>query len=339
MHINYILNLGKYVKSYIASGSFELVGNALAEVKYIYPAFGNFELTGNANVIGPIIQYSGSGSLEINGFSTVSIPIKLYKNIKFYINQTGTTTNNKKYSVYKIQGTANSPIYAATDTLSTALFDNNNLFTDSEIARILSSKYTSEVAKYESLINYINNKLNNIPLPVDNVYLSNIKFHLNEFYVNLDNQNKKVISVVGTEQNPKYVSNTQIADNANALTQPENVEYVTSTNEKSITNYENKLNIIDNKISGMTPPTNNPAKTNTKFKIKEDGYNNYNKPVRVKSVIGGTSQVYYESNEGIYKENRLLDDSEAAIYFKQKYNNNLNKYVEKLAEINGRLNA
>lgn len=284
-------------------------------------------------------KYVGSGSFELVGNAAVNIPQKTFSGIKFYVNQTGTTANNQKYSVYQIQGTGNSPIYAASDTLSTKLFNNNNLFTDSEITSILTSKYENELIKYNNLINYINNKLNTIPLPVDHVYLSNIKFNLKEVYVNLESQNKKVISIIGTEQNPEYVSDTQIADKNNALTQPENVEYVLGNNEKSILNYENKLNIINNKISGMTPPTNNLIKTNSKFKIREDGYNNYNRPVNINSVIGGTSQIYYNSNEGVYKENQLLDDSEAAVYFSRKYDSQLNKYISKLAEINGRLNA
>ena len=89
----------------------------------------------------------------------------------------------------------------------------------------------------------------------------------------------------------------------------------------------------------MTPPANISKKTNTKFTIKQDGFNDLNQSVSVKSVIGSTNQIYYDSDEGAYKEQQLLDNSEASAYFSQKYDNQLNKYFEKLAEINGRINA
>jgi hypothetical protein len=283
--------------------------------------------------------YVGSGSFELVGSASANIAQKYFSGIKFYINQTGTTVDNKKYSIYQVQGTGNSPIYATSNTLSFQFLNNDNLFTDSEITTILSNKYNNKVVKYENLISYINNKLNTVPLPVDKVYLSNIKFNLNEVYVNLENENKKVISIVGTENNPEYISDNQVSNNDNALAQTENIEYVINKNDKSIAKYENKLNYINNKISGMTPPLNTLIKTNAKFRIKEDGFNDFNKAVNIRSVMGSTYQIYYDSNEGVYKENQLLDASEAAVHFQQKYDNNLSKYIAKLNEINGRLNA
>lgn len=339
MHINYILNLGTYRKSYIASGSFELAGSAEAKVKYIYPAFGDFELTGDATVVGPILRYSGSGSFELDGIATIKIPPKLYKDIKFNINQIGTTYDNKQYTVYQIQGVNGEPSYASTNSLILELFNNNNLFTDSEIASILTTKYFDEKTKYENIIAYIDNKLNTVPLPTNNEFLTNVKFNLKETFVNLSSQNKQVISILGLEQNPEYVSDSQIADGANALTNPENVEYTTTKNNNLIITYEDKLNVINNKISGIIPPVNVVVNTNAKFYIKQNGLNNLNQSVNINSIIGSTSQIYYDSKEGIYKENQLLDDSEATGYFSQKYDNQLNKYIEKLAEINGRLNA
>lgn len=339
MHINYILNLETYRKSYIASGSFELAGSAEAKVKYIYPAFGDFELTGDATVVGPILRYSGSGSLELDGIVTIKIPPKLYKYIKFNINQIGTTYDNKQYTVYQIQGVNGKPSYASTNSLISELFNNNNLFTDSEIASILTTKYSDEKIKYENIISYIDNKLNTIPLPIDNEFLTNIKFRLKETFANLINQNKEVISVWGIEQHPKYVSDSQIADSANALTSPEKTEYIINKNNNLIVAYEEKLNTINNKIAGMTPPINTTFNTNIKFNIKQDGFDNLNHAVSITSVIGSTSQISYDSEEATYKQNQLLDDSEAAAYFSQKYDNKLNKYIEKLAEINGRLNA
>jgi hypothetical protein len=64
-----------------------------------------------------------------------------------------------------------------------------------------------------------------------------------------------------------------------------------------------------------------------------------NQAVSVKGVIGTTVQKYYDSNQGVYTENQLLDDSQTVDYFSQKYNDKLNDYAQKLAEINGRLNA
>ena len=339
MHINYILNLGTYRKSYIASGSFELAGSAEAKVKYIYPAFGDFELIGDAIVVGPVLRYSGFGSFEIDGITTIKIPPKLYKDVKFDINQIGTTYDNKQYTVYQIQGVNGKPLYASTNSLTSELFNNNSLFTDSEIASILTTKYFDEKTKYENIIAYIDNKLNTVPLPVNNEFLTSVKFNLKETFVNLLNQNKQVISILGLEQNPEYVSNSQIADGVDALTNPENVEYTTTKNNNLIIAYENKLNVINNKISGMSPPVNVVVNTISKFYIKQNGFNNLNQSVNINSIIGSTSQIYYNSKEGIYEENQLLDDSEAATYFSQKYDNKLNKYIEKLAEINGRLNA
>ncbi len=338
MHINYILNLGRYRKSYEGSGSFELAGSAIAKFKIIYPATGDFELVGEAGAKQKLF-YTASGSFELSGTSGVIIPPKVYNNIKFNINQVGTTYNNKKYTVFQIQGVGNQPIYGASNTLENELFDNNNLFTDSELASILTNKYNNEITRYNEVINYINQKLSTTPLPSDDEVITNIKFNLKETFVNLLNENKEVISVWGEEKNPEYVSDSQIATGAEALTAPENADYTIEKNNNLILVYEDKLNIINNKISGMTPPTNIPQKTNTKFNIKQDGFNNLNQSVSVKSVIGSTSQIYFDSNEGVYKQDQLLDDSEATTYFSQKYNDQLNKYIDKLAEINGRLNA
>ena len=169
--------------------------------------------------------------------------------------------------------------------------------------------------------------------------MTNIKFNLQETFVNLLNQNKEVISVQGEEKNPEYVSQSQIAFGNKALTPPENTEYTQNKNNNLIFVYENKLNIINNKLNGMTPIINIPQKTNAKFYLKEDGFNNMNQSVAIKSIIGSTNQISYNSSEGVYKQDQLLDDSEASNYFVKKYDNQLNKYFEKLAEINGRLNV
>ena len=146
MHINYILNLGQYRKSYGGSGSFELTGSAIAQFDLSYIGSGSFELIGNAGTKLKI-PYNASGSFELIGSANVDIPQKVYKNIKFSINQIGTTYNNKKYTVYKVQGFGNNPIYGASNTLDTNLFDNQNLFTDSEITSILSKKYDNKIQK------------------------------------------------------------------------------------------------------------------------------------------------------------------------------------------------
>ena len=89
----------------------------------------------------------------------------------------------------------------------------------------------------------------------------------------------------------------------------------------------------------MVPPTDIPSYTNVKFTIKQDGYNDLNQPVMVKSIIGTSSKKYFDSIEGLYAESQLLDDSEAANYFSKKYEDKISTYVKKLEEINGRLNA
>jgi hypothetical protein len=102
---------------------------------------------------------------------------------------------------------------------------------------------------------------------------------------------------------------------------------------------ENKLDIINNKLSGMTPHPLSPIRTNVKFSIKEYGSNVSNQEINVKEVIGDTKQKYYTSEEEIYAENQLLDDSEASGYFYKIYKDKINAYTKKLEEINGRLNA
>ena len=184
MHINYILNLGISKKSYVGSGSFELVGAALTKFVVNYEGAGNFELVGSA-VVGPKYYYTGFGSFELVGKNNGKIPEKLYTNIKFNINQTGTTYDNKQYTVFQVQGVGGYPIYAATNTLQTNLFDNSNLFTDSELISILSNKYSNDITKYQQMINYINQKLNTVPLPEDKEILTNIKFNINETFIDL----------------------------------------------------------------------------------------------------------------------------------------------------------
>ena len=338
MHINYVLNLGISKKSYTGSGSFELAGSAIVNLDLSYIGSGSFELAGSGQALQKFL-YTASGSFEIVGTNNPTIPAKVFKDIKFNINQVGTTYDNKQYTVYQIQGTGKNPQYVANNTLQSDLFNNNNLFTDSEIASILANKNSNEITKYENIISYINNKLSTAPLPIDNEVLTNIKFNLKQTFVNILNQNKQVISVLGLEKNPEYVSDSQIADGANALTSPENTEYTINKNNNLIVVYEDKLDVINNKLAGMIPPTIVPVKTNTKFYIKQDGFNDLNQAVNIQSVIGITSQISYDSNEGVYKEDQLLDDSEAASYFSQKYDNLLDKYNAKLAEINGRLNA
>jgi hypothetical protein len=338
MHINYILNLGISKKSYVGSGSFELVGAALTKFVVNYEGAGNFELAGSA-VVGPKYYYTGFGSFELVGKNNGKIPEKLYTNIKFNINQTGTTYDNKQYTVFQVQGVGGYPIYAATNTLQTNLFDNSNLFTDSELISILSNKYSNDITKYQQMINYINQKLNTVPLPEDKEILTNIKFNINETFIDLVNKNNQVVFVYGTDVDPYYTSNSETVNNETSLTPSENVEYKITVNNNLIDQYDNKLNIINEKLSVLTPLMPNYTKTNAKFVINNDGFNSLNQAVSVKGVMGTTAQKYYDSNQGVYGEDQLLDESQTVDYFSQKYNEKLNSYAQKLAEINGRLNA
>jgi len=338
MHINYILNLGISKKPYVGSGSFELVGAALTKFVVNYEGAGNFELVGSA-VVGPKYYYTGFGSFELVGKNNGKIPEKLYTNIKFNINQTGTTYDNKQYTVFQVQGVGGYPIYAATNTLQTNLFDNSNLFTDSELISILSNKYSNDITKYQQMINYINQKLNTVPLPEDKEILTNIKFNINETFIDLVNKNNQVVFVYGTDVDPYYTSNSETVNNETSLTPSENVEYKITVNNNLIDQYDNKLNIINEKLSVLTPPIPNYTKTNAKFVINNDGFNSLNQAVSVKGVMGTTAQKYYDSNQGVYGEDQLLDESQTVDYFSQKYNEKLNSYAQKLAEINGRLNA
>jgi hypothetical protein len=338
MHINNILNLGIYKKSYVGSGSFELVGAALTKFVVNYEGAGNFELAGSA-VVGLKYYYTGFGSFELVGKNNGKIPEKLYTNIKFNINQTGTTYDNKQYTVFQVQGVGGYPIYAATNTLQTNLFDNSNLFTDSELISILSNKYSNDITKYQQMINYINQKLNTVPLPEDKEILTNIKFNINETFIDLVNKNNQVVFVYGTDVDPYYTSNSETVNNETSLTPSENVEYKITVNNNLIDQYDNKLNIINEKLSVLTPPIPNYTKINAKFVINNDGFNSLNQAVSVKGVMGTTAQKYYDSNQGVYGEDQLLDESQTVDYFSQKYNEKLNSYAQKLAEINGRLNA
>lgn len=338
MHINNILNLGISRISYVGSGSFELVGAALTKFVVSYEGVGSFELVGNA-ITGLKYYYAGSGSFELAGNNNGKIPEKLYTNIKFNTNQIGTTYDNKKYTVFQLQGVGGSPIYAATNTLQTDLFNNSNLFTDSELIAILSNKYSNDITKYNQMIDYIDQKLNTVPLPDDKEFLTNIKFNINQVFIDLANNNNQVVFVSGTDVQPYYTSNSEIANNETSLTESENVGYRTTVNNNLINQYDDKLNVINEKLSGLTPPVSTLAKTNTKFVVNNDGFNSLNQAVSVKGVIGTTVQKYYDSNQGVYTENQLLDDSQTVDYFSQKYNDKLNDYSQKLAEINGRLNA
>lgn len=284
-------------------------------------------------------KYKGSGSFELNGSALARIPEKVYQNIKFSINQIGTNYDNKNLTIYQIQGFGNNPIYATSSNYGENLFNNQNLFTDSEIVQILTNKYNNDLEKYQNIISFIDQKLQEAPLPVDNEIPANIKFNLKEIFINLINQNKQVISIYGSDINPLYVSDSETATSSEALTPPENVEHIVSKNNNLINIYSNKLDVINQKISGMIPPSDITKKTNVKFFLKEDGYNDLNQPTSIKSIIGATTDIFYESNEGLYAQNELLDDSEASGYFLRKYDNQLNKYLNKLAEINGRLNA
>lgn len=338
MHINYILNLGISKKSYVGSGSFELVGEASTIIAINYEGAGKFELVGNA-ATNLKYYYAGSGSFEIVGTNTGKIPEKLYTNIKFSVNQVGKTYDNKQYKVLQTQSVGDYPLYVSSNTLQTKVFDNNSLFTDSEISTILSNKYSNEITKYQKTIDYINNKLSTIPLPIDKEFLANIKFNINETFINLVNINNEVISIAGSEADPYYISESEIANQAAALTPPENIGYRVAVNNNLIDKYENKLDIINNKLSGMIPSLLSPIRTNVKFSIKEHGSNGLNQEVNVKEVIGDTKQKYYTSEEKVYAENQLLDDSETSGYFNKIYKEKINTYTKKLEEINGRLNA
>jgi len=166
-----------------------------------------------------------------------------------------------------------------------------------------------------------------------------LKFLIKENFINLENQENQIISIFGTSSYPNYQSNSETANNVTALTPPDNVAYRSSKYKKQIDEYNAKINIIDSKLAGMVPPTDIPSYTNVKFTIKQDGYNDLNQPVMVKSIIGTSSKKYFDSIEGLYAESQLLDDSEAANYFSKKYEDKISTYMKKLEEINGRLNA
>ena len=176
-------------------------------------------------------------------------------------------------------------------------------------------------------------------MPIDKEFLANIKFNINETFINLVNINNEVISIAGSEADPYYISESEIANQAAALTPPENIGYRVAVNNNLIDKYENKLDIINNKLSGMIPSLLSPIRTNVKFSIKEHGSNGLNQEVNVKEVIGDTKQKYYTSEEKVYAENQLLDDSETSGYFNKIYKEKINTYTKKLEEINGRLNA
>lgn len=339
MHINYILNLGISKKSYTGSGSFEIIGSASTKTAIPYIGSGVMDLFGSAIVAGPKYFYTASGSFELSGSGSIKIPVKTFKNIKFNINQTGTTADNQQYNVTQIQGTSNQPIYFASNTLQQQYFNNNNLFTDPEIAELLSLKYLKEILQYQENINVINERLSTAPLPVDDSELMSLKFLIKENFINLENQENQIISIFGTSSYPNYQSNSETANNVTALTPPDNVAYRSSKYKKQIDEYNAKINIIDSKLAGMVPPTDIPSYTNVKFTIKQDGYNDLNQPVMVKSIIGTSSKKYFDSIEGLYAESQLLDDSEAANYFSKKYEDKISTYMKKLEEINGRLNA
>jgi len=323
--------------SYVGSGSFELVGTASTNIIISYTSSGGFELFGsspNPHIANKIV---GSGGFELVGTGSIFIPTKTFGNVKFSINQTGTTYENTKYTILQVQGTGSNPLYLVGNTISQKIVGNDQIFTDSEIVGILSNKYKNDTIIYENTINNINEKLSHAPFPVDDYQITNLKFLIRERFINFINEQKEIISINGSANQPNYHYENGDANNFNALTVSENAQYRVSYYDELIDYYENKINHIDNRLSHVIPTTNTQNYVNSKFFINENGINQINQTVFIISIFGNDKFKYFDSEEKVYKENQLLDDSEAPSYLSNEYDIMIVEYNKKIQNIDNRL--
>jgi len=324
--------------SYAGSGSFELVGSAILNIKYYYASTGGFELFGSSPNPRPAKKIVGSGSFELIGTASTVIPVKTFQNVKFAINQTGTTYENNKYTILQVQGNNYNPLYLANNSINKKIFDNTQLFTDSEIIAVLANKYNKEFYDYEKTIEFINEKLSHVPLPVDDYQITNLKFLINETFTNLQNDQKQIISIFGDYNNPDYYYDLGDSYNFNSLTPPENAVYRSNVYNNLITYYENKISFIDDKISHTPIPSDKTSLVNSRFFINDKAFNKIDQSVVVISITGNEKIKYYDAEDGIYKENELLDEAGKPFYFENEYNNLITVYNNKINQIDEQIN-
>jgi|688.fasta_scaffold17459_15 hypothetical protein len=338
MYIQYLLNLNTSVIRYNGSGQFELVGQALTNLVDSFNGSGSFEMFGSAAEQALKLKYISGGSFELFGSAPPNIPVKYTDAVKFFINQYGTNYANQKFRIVQIGGSPTNPVYVAVNEEGAQSFSNNTLFSDSEIVNVLTNKYANDIQKYHDKIDYINQKLNTIPLPTDENNLMSLKFNLKDYFTDKQNENNQIISIFGFSNFPNYNSEKQTATNSEALTPTENVGYRTNVYDKAINKYNNKISEINQRLSGLTPPTPENNYTNLKFTINQDlfGYNKY-EPIEV--IAGNINNKYYVTDQSVYTQENAFDPVDKNKYLKIKYENLLDTYINKLDKINGRLDA
>jgi hypothetical protein len=138
MHIQYLLNLGPKNYSYVGSGQQKLSGSAQA-FPNIRPVISNVK-----------INLSGTANFVLVTNLTVTA-------LKFQPYDIGFDSNANQWRILEIFGVNGNFVYKACNGINSKYFNENELFTQSQIVEFYNNKIDQEInclfSKYEDILN------------------------------------------------------------------------------------------------------------------------------------------------------------------------------------------
>ena len=170
----------------------------------------------------------------------------------------------------------------------------------------------------------------------------NLKFNLNDFGYSVANQQYQVKQISRNASNPIYTA-TRLGSNYdftnNSLLTASEIQAFNSVNYKNkASKYQEKIDIIKNRLNNITPPAPTSYNTKVNFTISQYFKDELLDPKRVEQIIGTSDAIMYKSDDKVFSQNKTYDNASSQVAYQNKLGNLLGSYSDKLNKITNMLN-